>query len=77
MDTGWRRDPSTINTHLLEVNRHVIKCKDIGKAQSYPPLGPHPVKDMLGMGPAVDMLMRSLETGRFSALKQFDTFRSS
>ena len=55
-----------INNHLLEVKRNVIKCKDIGKAPSYPSLGTHPVKDPLGMGPAVEMLMRSLDLGRLS-----------
>ena len=44
-----------IKNHLLEVKRFFIKCKDIGKAPSYPSLDPHPVKDMLVMGPVVDM----------------------
>ena len=50
--------------------------KTIGKAPSYPSLVPHPVKYLLGMGPMLDMLMRSLDPGRLSTFTQFDTFRS-
>ena len=57
LDAGWGREPSTIKNHILEVKRNFIKFKDIGKAQSYTSLGPHLFKDLLGMGPAVDMLM--------------------
>ena len=77
LDAGWEGKPSTIKNHMLEVNQNVIKCKDIGNAPSYPSLVPHPVKDLLGMGPAVDMLMWSLYPGRLSTFTQFDTFRNS
>ena len=49
-----------IKNHILEVRRNFIKCKDIGKLLSYLSLGPHLVKDLLRMGPAVDMLIRRL-----------------
>ena len=62
---------------MLEVKINVIKCKNIGKVPSYPYFVLRPVKDLLGMGPAVDMLIRSLDPGRLSAFAQFDTFRSS
>ena len=71
------REPSKINNHMLEVNINAIKCKEIGKAPSYPSLGPPLFKDLLGMGPALDMLMRSLDPGRLSTFVQFDTFRIS
>ena len=77
LEEGWGREPSTINNHLLEARRNVIKCKDIGNAPSYPPLGPHPVNGMLGMVLDVDMLMWSLDPGRLSTFAQFDTVRSS
>ena len=32
LDSGWGREPSAIKNHMLEVNRNIIKCKDIGKA---------------------------------------------
>ena len=77
MDSGWGREPSTSENHPLEVKINVIKCKDIGKAPSYPPLGPHPVMELLGMGPEVEMLMRILYPVRLSAFSQLNTFRSS
>ena len=64
-----------IKNHLLEVKINFIKCKEIVKSPSYPYLGPNPVKDLLGIGPTVDMLMRSLDPGRLSAFSKFDTFR--
>ena len=71
------REPSTSKNHLLEVNRNVIKCKYIGKAPSYMSLGPQLVKNMLGMGPEVEMLMQSLDPGRLGAFEKLDTFRIS
>ena len=66
-----------IKTHVLEVTRNMIKCKDIGKYPSYPSLGPHMSKDLLIMCPLMDVLMRSLDLRRMSAFAQFDTFRRS
>ena len=77
MDPGWGREPSMIKNRMLEVKRNVIKCKDIGKTPSYPSLGTHPVKDLLGMDPEVDMLMQILDPGRISKSAQFDTFKIS
>ena len=62
---------------MVEVRRNVIKSRDIRKAISYPLLGHNPVKDILWMGPLVDMIIRSLDPGRCNTLEQFDTFRSS
>ena len=77
LDAGWGREPSTVKNDLLGVKRKVIKCEDIGKEPSYPSLSNRLVKDMLGMGPMVYMLMKSLDPGRISAFTKFDTFRSS
>ena len=66
-----------INNHILEVKINVIKFKDIGKAPSYPYLGLHLVKDLLEINPAVDMLIRILDTRRIRTFAQFYTFRSS
>ena len=77
LDTGWGIEPYTVKNHLLEVKVKFIKCKDIGKAPSYPSLVPHLVKALLVMDLVVDMLMRSLDPGRLSAFIQFDTFRIS
>ena len=55
----------------------MIKCRYIGKAPSYPLLGPHPVKDVLGVGLVVYMLMISLEMGRRGIFVYFVKFKSS
>ena len=77
LDAGWGMEPSNIKNHLWEVNRYVTNFKEIGKAPSYLYLVPQPAKDLLGMGPPVDMLMRSLDPGRLSTFAQFNSFRSS
>ena len=77
MEAGLGREPYKIKNHLLEVNRNVIKCKDIRKAPSYPTLGPSSVKELLVMGTEVDMLTRSLDTGRISEFAKLYTFRRS
>ena len=76
MESALGRKPSMIKNHMLEFKINVIKCKNIGKLPSYPYLGPHQVKDLLGMGPAVESLLRSLDPGSLSAFAP-DTFRSS
>ena len=40
-------------------------------------MGTNTVKDVLGMGPTGDMLMRRLDSRRISAFTQFDTSGSS
>ena len=77
LDAFCGREPSTIRNNFSEVKRNLIKCKDIGKAPPYPPLVTRPVKDILVMGQAVDMLMQSLYPGRLSTFANFDTYRSS
>ena len=61
----------------MEVKINFIKCIDIVKAPSYPSLGPQLVKALLVVGLAVDMLMKSLYTGKLIALEKIDTLRSS
>ena len=77
LDTGWGRKLFTVNNNLLEVKINVIKCKDILMVTSYPSLVCHPVKNLLKIGQAVDMLMQSLYPGRLSAFAQLYTFRRS
>ena len=74
LDTVWGTEPSTINNHMLEVKRNVIKCKDIWKALSYPSFCTYPVKDLLVMVPAADILMWSLEPETLVAFENFNTF---
>ena len=69
--------PSVINNDLLEVKINVYKCRDIGKTSYYPSLVTRPVKDILGMGPSVDMIVSSLDPWIRDTISQFDTFRRS
>ena len=70
LDAGWGGEPSTIRNILSEVMINRITCKDIGKAPSYPPVDPHPVKDLLQMVPVVDSLIQSLDYGRLRKFSQ-------
>ena len=72
-----RGNPFTTKNQLLEVKRNVINCKDIVKLPSYLSLGTHPVKYLLGMCPMVDMLIQSIDPGRFRTFSKLDTFRIS
>ena len=75
IDSGWGRETCTIRNHLSEVKIDINKCKEIGNAPSYMPLGTHPVKELLGMGPSAETLMQRLDPGRFITFAQFDNFR--
>ena len=57
MGADYVREPLTIMNHLSEVNINLTKFKDIGKLPLYPHVGPHPSKDLLGMGMVVYMIM--------------------
>lgn len=77
LDSGGGREHSTILNHLREVRRLIKKCRAINKPITFPSLGPFPVEDVLGIGPAMDVLMQSLDKGRNLAFVQFDTFRKA
>lgn len=56
---------STIAAHRTGVDRVVRQCSLINKTPSFPPRGPMPVGDPIGMGVAVEMLHHSINrTGR-------------
>jgi hypothetical protein len=54
----------------------VAQWKKVGLTPQFPPLGPFPVYDSLGMGVVVAMMLKSLEPGRYSPqYQQFETVR--
>jgi len=54
----------------------VQQWEKVGLPPSFPPLGPFPVGDSLGMSVAIAMLLKSLEPGRYSLrYQQFATVR--
>lgn len=77
LDSGGGLDHSTILGHLREVRRLIQKFWAINKPITFPRLGPYAVRDVVGIGLAVDVLMQSLDKGRNSKFIQFDTFRGA
>lgn len=66
----------TINSHKREIFANIIRCERANKTPSYPPRGPMPMEDTVGMGVAVEMLLKSLHArGKIKEWVQFDTLR--
>ena len=59
----WGSEPSTTNAHRLNVIRGVKICQLVGLPPNYPPLRPYPIGDSFGYGLAVEMMLRSLDSG--------------
>lgn len=54
----------------------IRQWEKVGMTPQFPPLGPFPVRDSLGMAVAVAMLLKSLEPGRYNTTyQQFETVR--
>jgi hypothetical protein len=71
----WGREPSTVRSTALAV-RHTISLLDtVGVVPEYPALGPFPVRDTLGYGIAVAMLLKSMQPGRYATHQQYETIR--
>ena len=76
LDAFSGRAKLTIEKHLLETSIVVRNCGDIGRTPPFPPRGPMPVSDAVGMGVAVDMLMRSITAkGRIGKHIQYESMR--
>lgn len=76
LDAIAGRSKSTIEQHTSRMNQVIQNCARIGKTPSFPPRGPFPDYDCVGMGTAVDMLVKSLYSkGRNQDHVQFDTLR--
>ena len=71
VDSVSGSEPSTTKNHLLEVNRNVPSVNKLERRHRIL------VKDLLGMGPAVDMLMRTLDPGRINIFPPYEIYRSS
>ena len=51
--------------------------RDLGLPPPMPCHGPFRLEDVLGMGSAVTVLLRSLDKGRYESHVQFETFRGA
>ena len=54
---------------------HKIACEEFGMMEALPEMGPFPLMDTFGIGPAIVMLRRSLDAGRYGENIQYDTLR--
>lgn len=69
---------STVSAHVGRVAETIRNAKMINRTPRFEPRGPFPTDDIVGMGLAVDMLMKSLVSkGRVKAYIQFDTMRET
>ncbi len=72
----WGREPHTVNTTLRSAKSMIQQWNKVDLSPQFPPLGPFPVGDSLGIGVAVAMLLKSLEPGRYNTTyQQFETVR--
>ncbi len=76
IDAMLGKSPLTIANHLHEVSAVVKNSALINKTPSYHAQGPFPMSDSVGMGLAVDMLVKLLVAkGRIMEHIQFSTLR--
>lgn len=71
----WGREPATVRSTVLAVTHTISVLRQVGVTPSYPDLGPFPVRDTLGYGIAIAMLLKSLSPGRYDEHQQFETIR--
>ena len=76
LDSITGKSHLTIRSHRNEMLANINRCERMHKTPSYEPRGPMPMNDPVGMGVAVDMLLKSLfAKGRLSSHVQYDTVR--
>lgn len=77
LDSITGKSHLTIKSHRGEMLANVRRCERINKTPSYEPRGPMPMGDTIGMGVAVDMLLKSLHArGRIESWVQYDSVRT-
>ncbi len=70
------KSPLTILAHLCKTTAVIRNAKLVNKMPSYYPRGPFPALDSVGIGVAVDMLLKSIVSkGRIEKHVQFSTIR--
>jgi hypothetical protein len=76
LDAVWGREPDTVEATLRSAKQMLFQWKQVGLAPHFPPLGPLPVADLFGMRVSIEMLLKSLEPGRYhTSYQQFETIR--
>jgi hypothetical protein len=76
LDAFWTSEPKTVKSTLREGRRGARIASALGFGSSlYRPMGPFPLEDSFGMGPATVMLELSLNKGKYADTVQFGTVR--
>jgi len=75
LDALWAREPSTVKANAGTVRKGLLIALQAGMPPPYVPLGPFPVRDTLGYGVAVQMLVASRGKGKYADYTQFQTIR--
>jgi len=76
LDAFWATEPTTVAKNLSELKRGWTIAAALGcKHGMFRPMGPYPVEDTFGLGPAVVMLQLSLRAGLNDKHVQYNTIR--
>ncbi|KAL7576165.1 hypothetical protein ACA910_004820 [Epithemia clementina (nom. ined.)] len=75
LDLFWSRERSTVSKNRTEIQALVTSSVLLGIPNPLPPQGPCPFGDIMGMGTACALLMKTLHAGRNSIQIQFETAR--
>jgi len=76
LDSFWGRAEGTVRGNLGSLrNMHESAQCNFGMQFLLPAMGPFPLKDTFGMGPAIVMLKHSLDPGRYGDHITFSTLR--
>jgi len=75
LDSLWSREPSTVRNNITECRRALKIGNIFGFTNTFPSMGPFPLKDNWGMKEACILLHRSLDSGKNDATIQFSTMR--
>ena len=66
LDALWAREPSTVDGNRREVDRATEISDLVGIDPGFKPLGPYPDDDIQGITVAIQMLLRSLDPGKYA-----------
>jgi hypothetical protein len=77
LDAFWDRSRNTVSSNLSDAWRMETLGKRLGMGPMAPPMGPFPLKDIMGMRFAIAILDRSLGAGQNEEFVQWATFRKT
>ena len=75
LDCFWSREPGTVRGTFYDVKRMIKFNKEFNLPPNLPQMGPFPLEDNCGMGPAVLMLRRTQDPGIYGEHVQYETAR--